>query len=164
MLTNRTLSRIASAQFDAERMSLPQTAGRLGALRRELDRFIELTPESREKKKAWALAKLEDTERTFRSEIRNIPKEDVRHIEFMRAIAKTVGTIANLAIVLGLMDFVRKSAGGPMSDLPLAFAGAIALVAATSILLTKFVGGTLEGAAKNIEKAIGDCRNTLTRG
>jgi len=157
----RTLSRIASAQYDAQKMRLEGTADRLDILRKELERFHEVPAAKREFKRTWALAKLEDTEKTFKREMEQISEEDREHFGQMRAFSKTIKTVVYLSVALSVADLLKRT-GGYM-DMALLGAGAATIAAALGAMVERFIGGTLEGASKNIEKAIAECRDRLSQ-
>ncbi|MCI0503334.1 hypothetical protein L0Y65_01330 [Candidatus Micrarchaeota archaeon] len=159
MTDYRTLSKIASAQYDAQRMRLPGTADRLDILRKELERFHDAPQDKREIKRRWALAKLEDTERTFQREMGQIGEEDRWHIEQMRGISKAVKTVVHISVILSVTDMLKRT--GSYMDIALLMAGGATVAATLGLMAERFLGGTLEGAAKNIQKAIGECRDAL---
>lgn len=158
----RTLSKIASAQFDARKMRLEGTADRLDILRKELERFHDAPQDKREIKRKWALAKLEDTEKTFMRELERIDEDDRWHIEQMRGISRAIKTVMYIAVTLSVADLLRLT--GSYLDIGLLMAGGAAVAATLGTMVERFVGGTLEGAAKNIQKAIGECREALKHG
>jgi hypothetical protein len=157
----RTLSRIASARYDAQRMRLPGTAERLDILRKEMGRFHEFRGDKLETKKKWARAKLEDIERTLVREKKEITEEDREHIENMRAISKCVKIVMYLGITATVMDMLKRVAGGTMADIGLVVAGASAVTVMMSRLIERFFGGTFESAQRNIEKALSECKESL---
>jgi hypothetical protein len=157
----RTLTRIASAQYDAQRMRLPGTADRLDILRREMERFHEFGGERLETKKKWARAKLEDIERTLVREKEQITEEDREHFESMRAVSKCVKTVMYLGTTAIVMDMLKRVAGGTMADIGLVVAAGAAFAVMMSKLVERFFGGTFESAQRNIEKALTECKESL---
>jgi len=162
IMDHRTLSRIASAQYDAQRMRLPGTADRLDILRREMEKFHEFRGDRLETKKKWARAKLEDIERTLVREKGQISEEDREHIESMRSISKCVKTVMYLGVTAIVMDMLKRVAGGTMADIAFVVTAGAAAAVMMSRLVERFFGGTFESASRNIEKAVSECKEALT--
>jgi hypothetical protein len=160
----RALTRIASAQYDAQRMRLPGTADRLDILRREMERFHDFRGEKLDTKKKWALAKLEDIERTLGREKEQITDEDREHFESMRSVSRCVKTVMYLGITAIVMDMLKRVAGGGMADIALVLAAGAAVTLTMSKLVERFFGGTFESASKNIQKAVLECKEALKQG
>lgn len=151
------------ARYDAQKMRLTGTADRLGILRKELSRYHEVPDEGREIKRRWALAKLEDTERTFVREKEQVSQEDLEHFDSMRSISKFMKTAVYLGLTATVMNMLNHVAGGSMADIALVLAGGAAMAIAMSRMVERFIGGNIESASRNIEKAIKECRDALQR-
>ncbi len=151
------------ARYDAQKMRLTGTADRLGILRKELSRYHEVPADKREIKKRWALAKLDDTEKTFAKEKEQISQEDQEHFDSMRSICRCTKTVAYLGLTATVMDMLNRVAGGSMADIALVLAGGAAMAIAMGRMAEKFIGGTIESVTQNIEKTIGECRDALNK-
>jgi hypothetical protein len=160
MVDYRTLSRIASAQYDAQRMRLPGTADRLDILRKELERYHELPSDRQEIRRKWAIAKLEDIERTFRDEKGRLDHEDKEYFDQMKAISKTIKTAIYLFFTVNVISTLGRGVE-TMSDMFLAIGTNAIIALLASSAAGRFIGGNFDEVAKNIENAISECRNTL---
>ncbi len=160
MVDYRTLSRIASARYDAQRMRLPGTADRLEILRKELERYHEVPENKREIKRRWAIAKLEDIERTYRTERGRLNGEDELHFGQMRAVCRLIQISIWLFFtvnVIGSLSAGMQTYAGIGATL-----GGNALIAlGSSAIVGRFFGGDFNSVTKKIERTIRKCKQRL---
>ncbi|MFH0885018.1 MAG: hypothetical protein V1861_04870 [Candidatus Micrarchaeota archaeon] len=161
---HRTVSRISSAHYDAQRMRLPGTAERLDILRREMKRFHEFRDEKLEMKRKWAFAKLEDIERTLAWEKEHITDVDMEHIENMQTISKCIKTVIYLGTTAMVIDMLNRITEGAVAEIAFVFATGASVAIMMSKLVDRFIGGTFEDAAKNIEIVVSECKEALRQG
>ncbi|MEW6036326.1 MAG: hypothetical protein AB1529_06955 [Candidatus Micrarchaeota archaeon] len=165
MASIRTLTRIYAAEVRAEAMSLEGTAGRLEALRRQLSDYKNLSEDRRRDKLRWALAKLDDTEKSLEKEAAGARAgEESRQFEHK---SKAIGRVAKFVGYIGVLQFASEAFSRLAGSTYLSLAVPAAIAAAAFIFVSKavdaVVGTSFDESVKRLGNAIEECRGAILK-
>jgi len=162
MFSPKTLHRLAAAQAEARGSNMQGTADRLQVLHRELSAFKSAEPRIRERKMAWALAKLEDTRKTLSREGKEAAKElEESRIEQFAGLIKR-GIFLGLTMwAMGAVHRIGREGGG-FPEIAQLFIGVGVFGSLACMLADRILCGIRpEHAARKIAGLIDECARMI---